>query len=427
LKYQRKEGILRVAAQAAPSAGTVLLQAMSMSSSVPKVSIIMPAYNRADTIRRAIKSAQAQTWRDWELVVVDDGSTDGTGSLVPRNNPQIVLITQENRGFVEARNTGLRAARGDYIAFLDSDDEWLPHHLELCIGFLEAFPDERFVATELLEDFGGGRRVNHYQVETSDWYPRMAAQIGTHSVDLPPGETDNYMRVYESRTPVGEWGAAALERMGVQQRPFVYSGRIFEHLRWGFLIAVNSLVLRRSTLNEVGLLDGRYQLAADQHLIAKLCLQYRANFIGTPTYIKHEFAEAGALPAESHLATGRTALRFLEDMLRTFDDLFWIPHPEDAELRAIRSLMLLDIAQVALRSGKRDRALEALRNARRGLPGFGRAITLHWAAVCMPSPQAAVKLWTTCYRGLSAMGQFGRGEISAKVLLRKARVRLGWA
>jgi glycosyltransferase involved in cell wall biosynthesis len=398
-----------------------------MSTSLPKASIIMPAYNRADTIHRAVKSAQAQTLTDWELIVVDDGSTDGTDELVPRDDPRITVIRQENQGFVGARNTGLRAARGEYIAFLDSDDEWMSHHLELCVGFLEAFAEERFVATELVEDFGGGRRVNHYQVETSEWYPRMAQRIGAHSFDLPPGQTDDYLRAYESRTPVGAWGAAALERAGVKDAPYVYRGRIFEQLRWGFLIAVNSLVLRRSTLAEVGLQEPRYRLAADQYLIARLCQRYPANFIGTPTYIKHEFAAEGALPAESHLATGRTALRFLEDMLLTFDDLFWLPRPQDGELRAIRSLMLLDLAQVALRTGQRDRAMQALREAREGLPRFGRAITLQCVAACVPSPKVALKLWTTLDRGWDVLGQFGRGEISADVLLRKARSKLGLA
>src|SRR6185312_13756108 len=191
-----------------------------MSAAAPLASIIMPAYNRADTIQRAVRSAQAQTVTDWELIVVDDGSTDGTGALVPPDDPRVRLIRQENQGFVGARNTGLRAAQGRYIAFLDSDDEWMPHHLELCVGFLEAFPEERFVATELLEDFGGGRRINHYQVETSDWYPRMARRIGAHSFNLPPGQTDDYLRAYESRTPVGEWGSATLARAGVRQAPF---------------------------------------------------------------------------------------------------------------------------------------------------------------------------------------------------------------
>src|SRR5262245_60879260 len=147
---------------------------------MPTASVIVPTFNRADTIRRAIESVQAQTLDDWELIVVDDGSTDDTGALIEGMEPRMTLIRQENRGFAEARNTGIRASTGKYLAFLDSDDEFLPHHLELEIAFLEAFPEESFVSAELLEDFGRGRFVNHYRAETSEWYPQKAVRIRSH-------------------------------------------------------------------------------------------------------------------------------------------------------------------------------------------------------------------------------------------------------
>ena len=109
------------------------------------VSIIMPTFNRADTIMRAIRSVQSQTFEDWELIVVDDGSTDNTAARIEGCDPRLKLIRQENQGTAGARNTGLCASDGSYIAFLDSDDEWLPHHLTLCVSFLEAFPGEQFV------------------------------------------------------------------------------------------------------------------------------------------------------------------------------------------------------------------------------------------------------------------------------------------
>src|SRR5262245_25465113 len=104
------------------------------------VSVIVPTFNRADTIKRGIRSVQAQTFTDWELIVVDDGSTDNTVALIEGCDPRLKLIRQENQGTAGARNAGLHASAGSYIAFLDSDDEWLPHHLELCVGFLEALP-----------------------------------------------------------------------------------------------------------------------------------------------------------------------------------------------------------------------------------------------------------------------------------------------
>ena len=98
----------------------------------PTVSVIIPTYNRAHLITRAIRSVLDQTYGDFELIVVDDGSTDNTEGIVNGfNDPRIRYIRHDkNRGVAAARNTGIKAARGSYIAFQDSDDEWLPAKME---------------------------------------------------------------------------------------------------------------------------------------------------------------------------------------------------------------------------------------------------------------------------------------------------------
>jgi glycosyltransferase involved in cell wall biosynthesis len=105
---------------------------------VPLVSVIMPAYNAEKYIQQAIDSVLAQTFTSWELIIIDDGSKDGTVSIVKRNqlkNDQIFLIQQENRKQGAARNAGLHVARGVWIAFLDSDDQWLPAKLEIQLRY----------------------------------------------------------------------------------------------------------------------------------------------------------------------------------------------------------------------------------------------------------------------------------------------------
>src|SRR2546430_12880156 len=86
------------------------------------VSVIVPTYNRRETIQAAIASVQRQTFTDWELIVVDDGSTDDTAALIEGSDPRLVLIRQKNQGVNAARNNGMLSARGQYIAFLDSDE-----------------------------------------------------------------------------------------------------------------------------------------------------------------------------------------------------------------------------------------------------------------------------------------------------------------
>src|SRR3954452_5019375 len=96
---------------------------------MPDVSVILPVYNREQTVARAIRSVLAQTSTPLELIVIDDGSTDGTHDVLDSFGSQITVIEQPHAGPYTARNRGLRAARGELIAFIDSDDARLPERL----------------------------------------------------------------------------------------------------------------------------------------------------------------------------------------------------------------------------------------------------------------------------------------------------------
>lgn len=105
-----------------------------MMSRSPYFSIITPTYNRASFLEEMAASVGAQTFQDYEHIIVDDGSTDGTEVLIKQlmqTHPKIVYIKQENKGRSTARNLGIEAAKGEFVCFLDSDDVWLPNHLEL--------------------------------------------------------------------------------------------------------------------------------------------------------------------------------------------------------------------------------------------------------------------------------------------------------
>ena len=119
----------------------MLNQKKSITDTVinPTVSIILPTYNRAHTLRKAVDSILNQTYKDFELIVVDDGSTDDTYNLIKSiNDYRIVYVKHEkNKGAAAARNTGIKLAKGKYIAFQDSDDEWYSHKLEKQMEIIE--------------------------------------------------------------------------------------------------------------------------------------------------------------------------------------------------------------------------------------------------------------------------------------------------
>lgn len=110
---------------------------------MPEISVILPAYNRIHSLKKAIQSVLKQTYQDFELIIVDDGSTDETATYVQgiEDSRLTYIVHQVNKGAAAARNTGMRLARGSYIAFLDSDDSWVLDKLDKQLKFLKLQPE----------------------------------------------------------------------------------------------------------------------------------------------------------------------------------------------------------------------------------------------------------------------------------------------
>ncbi len=115
-----------------------------------KITVIIPTYNRKKTIKRCINSIISQTIQPYEIIVVDDGSTDNTLEIVNEFMYNIKVIKQNHRGAQAARNLGILNARGDYIAFLDSDDEWLPQMLETSINEISLHKNDCVIYSDCL-------------------------------------------------------------------------------------------------------------------------------------------------------------------------------------------------------------------------------------------------------------------------------------
>ena len=161
----------------------------------PKISVIMPAFNAGMTIVSAVESVIAQTFSDWELLIVNDGSTDHTLKQVAHFADQrIRVISQLNQGVASARNAGLDLAAGEFIAFLDSDDLWFPSKLEKQIKAFASFGNEvglvytkyrgftddssdshslGFDGMELLSD-------DYYSLLVMDYIPTLTVMIRSH-------------------------------------------------------------------------------------------------------------------------------------------------------------------------------------------------------------------------------------------------------
>ena len=155
---------------------------------MPRVSVIVPAYNAAVYLPYAIDSVLAQTYLDWEIVIVDDGSTDHTRAVVDSYRPQLhdklQYIHQPNRGVSAARNNGIRAARGEFIALLDADDVWLPHHLERGVQAMDADPAAGLVHARVARIDTRGSVTGQLKVEPKYLSGKIARHIFTRRAHI---------------------------------------------------------------------------------------------------------------------------------------------------------------------------------------------------------------------------------------------------
>lgn len=305
------------------------------------VSVIIPAFNSAAYISETLASVFAQTFSDYEVVVVDDGSPDADEleRAIEPYRDRIVYVRQENRGPGAARNTAILKAQGEYIAFLDSDDVWLPRYLAEQIKTLRADPSLDFICSDAIL-FGDS---------------------------VPAGRT--YMETTSSRGPVS-----------------------FESLmQWGCLVLTSCTIARRQSLIDVGLFDERAELISceDFDLWLRLALHgCRMNFQ------QEVLARRRLGPA----SLGADSLRMLKSKMKVLRKV----ERSCALPPARRESLALQIARcdayIALEYGKQsfeaqnfDQAAEALERAN----AFFRSGKLRVALLCL---RAAPRLLRLVYK-----------------------------
>jgi glycosyltransferase involved in cell wall biosynthesis len=198
----------------------------------PQVSVVIPTYNAANVLTQAIDSALAQTYRPFEIIVIDDGSSDNTPDLLRAYGDRIRSLRQDNSGVYAARNRGIRAARGRYIAFLDADDVWLPGKLQR-------------------------------QVEILDKQP-----------EFPVIHTDTALIDAEG----------CLLKAATNPRRQSVNGRVFEEFFRSNMavILLSTVILRRECFDRTGLFDERHRSVVDQIFFLRLAWHFPIYFIPEP-------------------------------------------------------------------------------------------------------------------------------------------------
>jgi glycosyltransferase involved in cell wall biosynthesis len=171
---------------------------------MPQVSVIIPLYNKGLYIRRALDSVFAQTFDDYEVIVVDDGSTDdGPQQVMADSDLRLRLISQSNAGPGAARNRGISEAKGEYVAFLDADDEWLPEYLSRSYEVLEHHEECDFSVSGWYQDYSqhseGIRNVNIVDVY-KDLFKKKLGGVWVVNSTMPDYIMSNIIHLFSTNT-----------------------------------------------------------------------------------------------------------------------------------------------------------------------------------------------------------------------------------
>lgn len=200
------------------------------------VSVIIPTYNRSSDCKTAVESVLSQTYGDVEVLVVDDGSIDDTGEVISGLDERVRYIRQANAGVSAARNTGLDAASGEYIAFLDSDDAWLPWKLEAQLSVLRSFPDAGMVWTDMVAVDESGAILH------DSYLKRMYSAYAYFDRE----------KHFRTSMPIPEaWAGCPA---GFRESK-CYAGNIFPWMFMGNLVHTSTVLLRRDRQQKVGFFD----------------------------------------------------------------------------------------------------------------------------------------------------------------------------
>ncbi len=209
----------------------------------PLVSIIIPTYNRKDFIIESVESVLNQTFRDYEIIVVDDGSTDGTERVLQPYRNLIKYIYQENKGPAEARNLGIKYSLGKYIAFNDSDDLWVPKSLELRFNFLRDSHELGLVFSDMC------------LFDEKGIYKESFLSFHKHFRTIPKiVNTDNRV---------------------------IFRLNVFDDLLEESFISIPTVIIRRDCFNLVGLFRGRAYISSqeDREMWLRVSRKYKIGYV----------------------------------------------------------------------------------------------------------------------------------------------------
>jgi len=234
-----------------------------------RISIVLPTYNRAYCLGETLRSIQSQTYTNWEVHVIDDGSTDGTAGVVhelQKDDARIKYRYQRNGGVCSARNTGLRIAQGEWIAFLDSDDAWLPWKLAAQVACMERLHNIGMIWTDMVGVTANGTVVPRYHLRK---FYSAYRKIGDD-------------RIFQHAWSFAELAPELSRSDEVLSTATVRWGDIYSSMIVGNLVHTSTVLIRRERARAVGLFNEQFRTGEDYDFHLRTCYEGPVALLDVP-------------------------------------------------------------------------------------------------------------------------------------------------
>lgn len=265
----------------------------------PLVSVIIPTFNCGRYIEDAVESVLNQTCRPFEIIVVDDGSTDDTGLKLKKYNNRVRVVTQKNQGSSKARNVGLELSRGEYVAFLDADDRWLPEKLEWQLACFRELVDVGLVFSDFSAIGADGGILSTSYLEGAFGVFRE------YGITLPD--------IFEDSRRIPGTGPAS-DASGLR----AHFGQVFRELCKGNFILPSTTLFRRSHIERIGLrFNETYRCAIDQDFHLRFALHHPVAYLDAVT-AEYRIGREGKLSGNPN--TPQLILNTIETLKDVFNE-----------------------------------------------------------------------------------------------------------
>lgn len=320
---------------------------------MPKVSVIIPAYNCEAYIAQAIQSVLDQSHRDLEIIVVDDGSSDNTLQALAPYLERIQLLRQNNSGVAMARNAGLRAARGELLAFLDADDWWEPQRISMQLAALELFPH----ASMVFSDFAVADQTGKIL---------MSRGIRWKYGSLGDAHATPWMKLYSDSISI-KWGGSG----PTQTEVTAYYGHILPWLFRGNFINTCTVMMKCETLEQVGEFDQTLQTEEDYDYWLRMAQNGSCIYVDSPLVTFRLSPGQLTRPA----TTERVARNILVVIQRT--GAVMSSHLDPQEIISRLAQLNLRLGIIVLRAGRASEARSFLKTSLHYRPRRGMTWMLY--------------------------------------------------